>query len=100
MFGSLSIGATVLRLEDFEAASWVFHSLVLFFVVGFLLFLFTKRWYFARRRIASHKITAEYEPPIGLNPLEMSYLFRRKLSQQDFAAQLVYMAQEGVVHFR
>lgn len=100
MVGVSLVGASLLSVQDFDTVPIVINFLLGFLVAVALVAVFMRRWYFARKRILSHRITAEYVAPLEFSPAEMSYLFRRKLDERDFAATLVFMAQRGVIHFR
>lgn len=93
-------GASLLSVQDFETVPLYVHFILGLLVAFALTIVFMRRWYFARRRILTHRITAEYAAPLKFSPAEMSYLFRRNLDERDFAATLIYMSQRGVIHFR
>lgn len=59
-----------------------------------------RRWYFYRKRIKKTRISVSYEPPLGLNPAEVSYLFKSKLGDQDVAATIIDLAQRGLLSYR
>lgn len=100
MVGEFIFSASRLSVQDFETVPLYVNFLLGLLVAIVLIAVFMRRWYYARRRILTHRITAEYVAPLEFSPAEMSYLFRRKLDERDFAATLVYMAQRGVIHFR
>jgi len=100
MYWATEVGVSVLGLDTFSMTSWVFRIALILGISALLGAYFLRTWYFSRRRIVSHIITAEYESPLKLNPVEISYLFNKKLKQRDFAALVVHMAQRGVIHFR
>lgn len=100
MIGVSIVGASLLNKQDFDAVPLVFNVILGVLAAMALSAVFMRRWFFARRRILSHRITAEYVAPLEFDPAAMSYLFRRKLDERDFAALLVFMSQRGVIHFR
>lgn len=59
-----------------------------------------RRWYFYRSRIKKNVISATFEPPLDLNPAEVSYLFKSKLSEQDVAATIINLAQRGLLSYQ
>jgi hypothetical protein len=59
-----------------------------------------RKWYFYRRRLKKNVITAEYEPPLGLNPAEVGYLFDGKLRQREVAATIIDLVQKGYLHIK
>ncbi len=69
----------------------------LVFIVPAALF---RKWYFYRRRLRKSTITAEYEPPLGLNPAEIGYLFDGKLRQQEVGATIIHLVQRGFLHLK
>ncbi len=88
------------RFSELHTAPVLFY--VGYFLVALILFtyLYLRVWYFARRRILKQMITTQYEPPFGLNPAELRYLFNGRLGREAFGGLLVNMAQRGVIHFR
>ena len=100
MVGEHILSASLLSVDDFDTVPIAINFLLGLFVTLALIVVFMRRWYFARRRILTHRITAEYVAPLEFSPAEMSYLFRHRLDERDFAATLVFMAQRGVIHFR
>lgn len=100
MFLSSVVGVAIVRIEDIEDVSLIFYALLFLCISIVLIIIHIKTWFFARRRILKQVITAEYDAPLDLNPAEISYLFRRQLDSRDFAALLVHMSHEGVIHFR
>lgn len=59
-----------------------------------------RKWYFYRRRLKKQVITAEYVPPLGLNPAEIGYLFDGKLREQEVGATIIYLIQKGYLHLK
>lgn len=100
MIGVSIVGASLLNKQDFDAVPLFVNVILGILAAMVLVAVFMRRWFFARRRILTHRITAEYVAPLEFDPAEMSYLFRRKLDERDFAALLVFMSQRGVIHFR
>ncbi len=73
---------------------------IIFGAVFILPFAVFRRWYFYRRRLKKNIITAEYEPPLGLNPAELGYMFDGKLRQQEVGGTIIHLLQRGVLHMR
>jgi hypothetical protein len=72
-------------------------------IVGFFLVIpsaLFRKWYFIRRRLKKNVITAEYEPPLELNPAEVGYLFDGKLREQEVGAVIISLVQRGLLHVR
>jgi hypothetical protein len=73
-------------------------------VVGGAIFILPavlfRKWYFYRRRLRKQVITAEYVPPLNLNPAEIGYLFDGKLREQEVAATIIYLVQKGYLHLK
>ena len=69
----------------------------LFIIIPSSLF---RKWYFYRRRLKKNIITAEYEPPLGLNPAEIGYLFDGKLREQEVGAMIISLVQRGLLHVK
>ncbi len=59
-----------------------------------------RSWLVACWRVKKQPISAEYKPPLSLNPAEVSLLYSGNASQKEFAGLVVHMAQRGIVHFR
>jgi hypothetical protein len=75
----------------------VLISIGLVIVVPTALF---RKWYFYRRRLKKRIITAEYEPPLGLNPAELGYMFDGKLGEREIAATIIDLIQRGCLHIK
>ncbi len=100
MYALLGVGNSLLGTQAWEDAPfWFYFSFFVVLILG-LSYLQLRIWFYARRRILKQKITTLFEVPFNLNPAEMSYLFYKKLNDEDFAGLLIHMAQRGVVHFR
>jgi hypothetical protein len=61
---------------------------------------FFRKWYFYRRRLKKQPITAEYEPPLDLNPAEIGYLFDGKLREREVAGTIIHLIQRGLLHVK
>lgn len=96
----LLVGVTLLSGDELLDVPIYLYILLLIAISIGLAILFFKQWYFARRRIIKRTITARYEPPFGLNPLEFTVLYGSKITEQSFAGLLVHMSQRGIIHFR
>lgn len=94
------IGVSSERFHSLYEAPILFYLVLVLAVLILLAMINLKTWFFARRRILRQLISVGYTSPLGLNPAEISYLFRRELDDRDFAGLLAYMSQKGVIHFR
>lgn len=74
--------------------------LIVFGAVIIMPFAVFRRWYFYRRRLKKNIITAEYEPPLGLNPAELGYMFDGKLREQEVGATIIHLLQRGLLHIK
>ena len=100
MVTTLATHAVSVSLEGAEVGIFplVIAVLVgLFFVLPSALF---RKWYFYRRRLKKSVITAEYEPPLGLNPAEIGYLFDGKLREREVGATIISLIQKGYLHLK
>lgn len=57
-------------------------------------------WFFSRKRLTSRDITAEFAPPLGFTPAEVSYLFKRKLGDKEVVATIIHLTQRGLLHIK
>lgn len=100
MFTTLAIYAVSITLEGAEVGIF---PLVIAVIIGLVIVLpsaIFRKWYFYRRRLRKSVITAEYEPPLGLNPAEIGYLFDGKLREREVGATIIYLVQKGYLHIK
>ncbi len=83
-----------------EVAVIPFLSIVLVGIVFVVPPALFRKAYFYRRRLKKNVITAEYEPPLGLNPAEIGYLFDGKLREREIAATIIHLVQRGYLHVK
>jgi len=94
------LGSTHLAFGGYEVPVFLYVSVV--FITSFILlpmFLFRK-WYSYRRRLKANLITSEYEPPSGLTPAEIQYLFGGINNERITTATIIHMVQRGYLHMR
>ncbi len=100
MVSALAITAVSITLEGAEVG---LYPLIIAVLIGMLIILpsaLFRKWYFYRRRLKKNVITAEYEPPLGLNPAEVGYLFDGKLREREVGATIIYLIQKGFLHIK
>jgi hypothetical protein len=88
----------VLRGAEIALLPWI-----IFIMFGLLIIMpgaLLRRWFFYKRRLSSNVITAEYEPPLGLNPAEVGYLFDGKLRELEVGATIISLIQRGFLHIK
>lgn len=100
MFAALFLTAVTVSLRGFDVLIVPFA-----FIVGIGVIIITplalfRRWYFYRRRLKKHVITAQYESPLDLNPAELGYLFDGKLRDREVGATIIHLLQRGLLHIK
>lgn len=81
-----------------------FWALVAIFIiiaipVAIIAFLISKisKYSHRKNRLTQSVITTEYEPPEGLSPAELGYLFDSKFDEKEILATLLHMEQKGLI---
>jgi len=100
MFIVLGLGSASFDLIGAEVAILPFVLLAVFGFIVIMPMAVLRRWVFYRRRLKNQTITAEYEPPLGLNPAEIGYLFDGKLRELEVGATIIGLIQRGLLHIK
>lgn len=100
MFIALEVSAVSFNLRSEEIPFLPFIILIIFGFIVIMPAALLRRWYFYKRRLSKNIITAEYEPPLGLNPAEIGYLFDGKLRELEVGATIIHLMQRGLLHVK
>jgi len=87
----------VVVLQGFEIGLIPFVASSFLSLVIIVLPVLLKKWFFVRRRLKGSEITAEYLPPLGLSPAEISYLFNGEMHQRVVAATIINLIKRGIL---
>lgn len=100
MLSTELVGAVSFTLDGVEVALIPFLA---FLGVGVFIILplaLLRKWFFYRKRLRKNTITALYEPPLGLNPAEIGYMFDGKMRSREVAATIIHLQQRGYLHIK
>jgi Predicted membrane protein (DUF2207) len=100
MFTALYLAAVTWRINELDITISPFVFLLIGGAMVVAPMAYLRRWIFYRRRLKKNVITAEYEPPLDLNPAEIGYLFDGKLREREVAATLIHLIQRGLLNVK
>lgn len=98
MFAALFLTAVTVSLRGFDVLIVPFAFIVAIGVIIITPLALFRRWYFYRRRLKKHVITAQYESPLDLTPAELGYLFDGRLRDREVGATIIHLLQRGLLH--
>lgn len=100
MLTALEQGALSFSLRGVEVTAVPFVLLAVIGLFFILPIIILRKRYFISRRLKKNPITAEYLPPLDLNPAEIGYLFDGKLKELEVGATIIHLIQSGILHVK
>lgn len=82
-----------------RSVDWRFISISLFliFIFYYPIYLWVVRIY-KTQRIRSQLITTLYKPPLDMSPVDLSYIFSKKVDSRHLYATILHLTNRGVLH--
>ncbi len=91
------VATVVIKQRGFEIGIVPCMVIFLLSLFGVVLPVVFKRWYYVRRRLKNNPITAEYVPPLGFSPAEISFLFNNRLQPRAIGATIINLTHRGLL---